>query len=251
MKSLDIGGILRLVKVRGEMDNMEILYEDKYIVVCEKPVGILSEPFAREKNLPELLKKQTRAYKIDVIHRLDRNVGGVMVYSKSSKATEILSKMMAKHDFEKEYLAVVEGRIDGAGVMEDYLYKDKKNCKVYIVDKEYKDAKYAKLEYEAIAFKKGMSLVKVKLYTGRTHQIRVQFAKRGFYLLGDTKYGNQDSNDNGKTPIALFSFHLGFLHPISKVKLDYYKLPDIKGDFSLFKEELLCLEKRYLVSRNK
>ena len=224
---------------------IKFLYDDKFIIVCVKPVGVLSEPYAREKCMPELLKRQTKAYKIDVIHRLDRNVGGVMVYSKSRKATEPLAKMMASHRFTKEYLAVVEGSPQKSGVMEDYLVKDKKNCKVYVGDKNDKNAKYAKLEYTVLGEKKGLSLVKIKLHTGRTHQIRVQFASRGFPLLGDTKYGKQDTKDNGKTPISLFSCRLAFSHPVSKKPIDCFELPAFSGAFSLFKKELLELEKEF------
>ena len=218
------------------------LYEDKFIVVCLKPVGVLSESFGREKNMPDLIKRQTKAYKIDVIHRLDRNVGGVMVYSKSSKATIPLAKMMANHNFTKEYLAIVEGNLQKSGTFEDYLVKDKKNCKVYTADKNNPNAKYAKLEYEVLAQKKNLSLVKIKLFTGRTHQIRVQFSSRGFYLLGDTKYGRQNTKDNGKTPIALFSFRLAFPHPISKKEIDIKAFPEPKGAFSIFKNEINLLK---------
>lgn len=217
---------------------IRFLYDDKFIVVCVKPIGILSETFGREKTMPELLKRQTGAYKIDVIHRLDRNVGGVMLYSKSGKVTPKLAKMMAAHQFEKEYLAVVRGGIASSGIMEDYLVKDKKNCKVYTAKKDTKDAKYAKLEYSVIAEKKGFSLVKIKLYTGRTHQIRVQFASRGFSLVGDTKYGEQSTKDNGKTPIALFSYRLAFRHPVSNKMIECLELPSPVGAFSLFKNEL-------------
>ncbi len=210
--------------------------------MCEKPVGVLSEPYAREKNMPEMLKRQTGAYQIDVIHRLDRNVGGVMVYSKSRKATEILAKMMAAHRFEKEYLAVVEGKLPASGSMEDYLTKDKKNCKVYVASKNQPDAKYAKLDFEVLGEQKGLSLVKVRLHTGRTHQIRVQFSSRGFPLVGDTKYGKQHTKDNGKTPIALFSYRLVFAHPMTKQPIECVELPTAKGVFSLFKKELKLLE---------
>lgn len=218
---------------------LKFLYQDKFLVVCLKPVGILSEALGRERNMPELIKKQTKAYKIDVIHRLDRNVGGVMVYSKSRKATEILYKMMASHNFIKEYLAVVEGKPDQSGTFEDYLVKDRRNSKVYVANRDTKDAKYAKLDYEVLSHKKGLSLVKIRLHTGRTHQIRVQFASRGFYLLGDTKYGRQNTDDNGKTPIALYSYRLAFEHPVSKQPIECIELPQPTGAFAIFKKEIL------------
>lgn len=218
---------------------VKAFYEDKFIFVGEKPVGVLSEYVAGNKNMPEMLKRQTRAYKIDTIHRLDRNVGGVMVYSKNSKATVPLAKMMSSHQFIKEYLAVANGIFEEKiGVFEDYLVKDKRNCKVYVSNKNNENAKYAKLEYEVLSEKRGMSLVKVKLYTGRTHQIRVQFASRGFSLVGDTKYGKQDTKDNGKTPIALWSYHLKFRHPLFEKEIEAYSFPSQKGVFSLFGQKI-------------
>lgn len=229
---------------------IKLLYNDKFIVLCVKPVGVLSEPFSREKNMAEMLQKETRVYKIDVIHRLDRNVGGVMVYSKSRKATVALAKMMASHSFEKEYLAVVEGNPVPKGTMEDYLIKDKNKCKVFVSKKDNDDAKYAKLDYTVLGQKNGLSLVKIKLYTGRTHQIRVQFASRGFPIVGDTKYGTQDTKDNGKTPIELFSYRLSFLHPITKKPVEGFELPPPNSKFSLFKKELIELEKKRTVRQD-
>lgn len=218
---------------------IKTFYEDKFIVVCEKPVGVLSEYVNATKNMPEMLKKQTRAYKIDTIHRLDRNVGGVMVYSKNAKATIKLAKMMASHSFVKEYLAVVNGVIEEKqGIFEDFLVKDKRNCKVYVTNKNNTEAKYAKLEYEVLAENKKFSLVKVRLHTGRTHQIRVQFASRGLSLVGDTKYGRQDTNEKGKTPISLWSYHLMFRHPLFEKEIDSYSFPKKEGGFSLFYEKI-------------
>lgn len=215
---------------------IKTFYEDKYIIVCEKPVGVLSEYVTGQKNMPEMLKKQTGAYKIDTIHRLDRNVGGVMVYSKNGKATLPLAKMMANHKFTKEYLAVVYGTLkEKSGVFEDYLVKDKTACKVFAIKQPNEKAKYAKLEYTVLEEANGMSLVKVKLYTGRTHQIRVQFASRGYSLVGDTKYGRQDQNDNGKTPIGLWSYHLEFKHPLFNKNLSVLSIPPVKSVFFKFK----------------
>lgn len=217
---------------------IQFLYHDKYIVVCVKPVGLLSEPLARERNLPALLQRQTGAYKIDVIHRLDRNVGGVMVYSKSRKATEMLAKMMAAHRFEKEYLAVAEGCPPPAGTWEDWLVKDKKAGKVHTAREGTPQAKYAKLEYTVLEEKNGRSLLRIRLHTGRTHQIRVQCASRGFPLVGDTKYGRQDTANNGRTPIALFACRLAFAHPITREPVECVEWPAPTGAFGDFRQEL-------------
>ncbi len=215
---------------------IKTFYEDKYIVICEKPVGVLSEFVIGQKNMPEMLKRQTGVYKIDTIHRLDRNVGGVMVYSKNGKATLPLAKMMAGHKFTKEYLAVINGVLkEKSGVFEDYLVKDKTACKVFVQKKPSEKAKYAKLEYTVLEEKDGLTLVKVKLHTGRTHQIRVQFASRGHFLLGDTKYGEQNEKENGKTQIALWSYHLEFLHPIFNKNLSFLSIPPAKSVFFRFK----------------
>ena len=120
---------------------------------------------------------------------------------------------------------------------------------MYVANENTNGAKYAKLEYEVLGHKKGLSLVKIKLLTGRTHQIRVQFASRGFSLVGDTKYGNQNTKSNGKTPISLFSYHLSFAHPISKRMVEAVKMPSLYGGFSIFKHELEALEKQFKTSK--
>ena len=170
---------------------IELIYNDKFITVCIKPVGVLSERGnAKERNMPELLKKATGAYKIDTVHRLDKAVGGLMVYSKNQIASSSLSKQIADRKMIKEYLAVVHGSLpEKSGEMCDYLFKDSSKCKSFVVKNERKGAKFAKLEYKLLgsADYKGekFSLVKIRLCTGRTHQIRVQFSSRKMPLAGD------------------------------------------------------------------
>ena len=178
---------------------IKILYSNKNIIICIKPYGVLSQKDAKgEEGLPEILSAQTGCKAIYPVHRLDRPVGGVMVYAKNSKTAALLS---AEGAFEKTYLALVSGcPEEKSGILSDYLYKDGAKGKSFVVSGERKGCKYAELEYEVLAVKQTeqgeISLVKVKLHTGRTHQIRVQFASRGMPLVGDGKYGSRIKSEN-------------------------------------------------------
>lgn len=216
---------------------IKTLYEDKYLILCEKPVGVLSAPEpGKRQNMPDLLKRQTRAYRIDVIHRLDQPVGGVMVYSKSSKATPGLYKQMAGHRFTKEYLAVVVG-VPAApeGEWEDWLQKDSVRCKSRTVRPDTPGAKPARLAYRVLqtVVKDGvpLTLVRVQLYTGRTHQIRVQFSSRRLPLLGDEKYGGPPLETKG---LPLWSCHLKFRHPVTGKDVEGVSLPPRTYPWTLF-----------------
>lgn len=220
---------------------LDILYEDKFIVCCIKPVGIISEYVQGKTNcMPEIVKKHTGAYKIDVLHRLDKLVGGVMVFSKNRNASAALSKMILAHKVQKQYLAVVSGEPDKKqGLMQDILFRDSKLNKSFVVKSERKGTKFAELEYEVlqtVTTPKGkMSLVKIELHTGRTHQIRVQFSSRKMALIGDDKYGNHDDCD-----IALFSHKLAFDHPVIKDKrVEVSALPANKYPWNLFDFKLI------------
>ena len=164
---------------------MEILYSDKHIAVCVKPVGLDSEA-----ELPEKLK-ETLGGEIFPIHRLDKNVGGVMVYARNKQAAAKLSKAVQDGQMVKEYVAMVHGTPPEKGDWTDYLFKDSRKNKVFVVKKERKGVKLARLEFERLRTDE-KSLVHVRLHTGRSHQIRVQFASRGFPLVGDHKYGSRD-----------------------------------------------------------
>ena len=178
---------------------MEILYSDKHLAVCVKPVGLDSEA-----ELPNALKELLGG-EIFPIHRLDKNVGGVMVYARTKPAAAKLSKAVQDGRMVKEYVAMVHGAPPESGDWTDFLFKDSRKNKVFVVKKERKGVKLARLEYQCLRSGE-KSLVHVRLHTGRSHQIRVQFASRGFPLVGDHKYG---SRDEAKSP-ALFSCRVCF-----------------------------------------
>jgi len=177
---------------------VELIYSDKHIAVCVKPVGLDSEH-----ELPRLLAERLGG-DIFPVHRLDLNVGGLMVYARTKAAAARLSQAIAEGQMVKEYVALVHGAVPESGDWEDLLFKDSRKNKVFVVQKERKGVKKARLEFVHL----GGGLVRIRLHTGRSHQIRVQFASRGFPLLGDHKYGARDSE---KAP-RLFSCCLRFPH---------------------------------------
>ncbi len=195
-----------------------ILHEDRDIVVCVKPVGTLSE----KGGMPEILAQSCAAKEIYTVHRLDRAVGGVMVYAKTAEAAAKLSAAMGAGDFKKQYQAVVHGRpAEDSGVMRDLLFKDSAKNKSYVVKRMRKGVKEAELEYSVIESRADMSLVKITLHTGRSHQIRVQFSSRKMPLVGDVKYGSSRKDCN----IALWSASLAFPHPKSGERMCFSANP--------------------------
>lgn len=165
---------------------MTILYSDHGIVACIKPVGLDSEAA-----LPAALKESIGG-EIFPIHRLDKNVGGVMVFARTKQAAAALSKAVQDGAMVKEYVAMVHGTPPESGDWEDFLFKDSRKNKVFAVKKERKGVKYARLEFQRLTAGE-RSLVHIRLHTGRSHQIRVQFSSRGFPLVGDHKYGSRDT----------------------------------------------------------
>ena len=164
---------------------MDILYSDRDLAVCIKPVGLDSEA-----EVPAELKKALGG-EIFPIHRLDKNVGGVMVFARTRQAAATLSKAVQEGQMIKEYVAMVHGTPPETGDWEDFLFKDSRKNKVFAVKKERKGVKYARLEFNRLTSGE-TSLVHIRLHTGRSHQIRVQFSSRGFPLVGDHKYGSRD-----------------------------------------------------------
>lgn len=166
---------------------MEILYSDGGIAVCVKPVGLDSE-----QGMPQALKEQLGG-EIFPVHRLDQNVGGVMVYARTRKAAAELSRAVQEGTMVKEYVALVHGQPPEQGDWEDLLWKDARKNKVFVVKRVRGGVKKARLEFTCLERREDTSLVRIRLHTGRSHQIRVQFASRGFPLVGDHKYGARDS----------------------------------------------------------
>lgn len=211
---------------------VEILYEDKDLLLCIKPAGLLSE--AGEGSVVELLEKQTGS-SVFAVHRLDRGVGGLMVYAKSSKAAARLSEQMQNGTFVKEYLAVIKGELeDKEGSLSDFLYHDKRANKSYVVTKPRAGVKKALLDYReqgrADTEKGVLSLVHIRPHTGRTHQIRVQFSSRKHPLYGDGKYGGRTEKEG----IALWSYRISLNHPFTAKPLTVSApLPD-KVPWSIF-----------------
>ena len=178
---------------------MVILYSDKHLAVCVKPVGLDSET-----EVPAALKEALGG-EIFPIHRLDKNVGGVMVYARTRFAAAALSKAVQEGTMVKEYVAMVHGTPPESGDWTDLLFKDSSKNKVFVVKKERRGVKKARLEFNRITAGED-SLVRIRLHTGRSHQIRVQFSSRGFPLVGDHKYGSRDE----KTEPMLFSCCITF-----------------------------------------
>lgn len=178
---------------------MEILYSDKNIAVCIKPVGLDSES-----EVPAALKELLGG-DIFPIHRLDKNVGGVMVYARTKQSAAALSKAVQEGNMVKEYVAMVHGIPPETGDWTDLLFKDSRKNKVFVVKKERKGVKKARLEFRTLRAGE-QSLVRILLHTGRSHQIRVQFSSRGFPLVGDHKYGSRDE----QTAPMLFSCCITF-----------------------------------------
>lgn len=220
------------------MTDIKIIYSDPSLLVCIKPSGVPCESANEKiKSMTDLLSEQLEAPYVGMVHRLDQVTEGLMVYSLSEKATGKLSEYIANGQAKKEYLAVVHGVPDSPeGEMRDLLYRDSKKNKSFIVDRKRGGVKEALLEYTLLGSAESkygtLSLVGIRLHTGRTHQIRVQFASRKMPLLGDGKYG---AKDNGAS-VALLSCRLSFPHPKSGKQMDFSIEPPESFPWNVFKQ---------------
>lgn len=217
------------------MNKLNVLYEDNHVIVVEKPINVLSQADATgDLDLLSMVKnyvkkkynKPGNVY-IGLVHRLDRPVGGIMVFARSSKAASRLNKQQLEHGFDKKYLAIINGTMNqSSGKLIDKLEKCSDGRTIVS-----KRGKEAVLNYKVLAVNKATkhSLVEIKLETGRHHQIRVQFASRGHSLCGDQRYGAID-----KSQLALFAYKLSFVHPITKEKLDFCLEPPRFGYWTEF-----------------
>ena len=201
---------------------MELIYVDDDILVCLKPARVLStdEPGG----VPDLAREALGDKSADVrtVHRLDRVVSGLMVLARNAKAASELSRQIREDEFQKEYLAIVHGRpAENTGTLRDLLGRDKVRKMTYVAQEPAKGVQEAVLDYQVLNTASGMSRVQIRLHTGRTHQIRVQFASRGMPLVGERKY----SELNDPCEIALWSYRIGFTHPKTGERMEFTQEP--------------------------
>lgn len=222
---------------------MKIIYEDNHIIVVEKIPNIPSQADKTEDTdmltlikeyIKEKYNKPGNVY-LGLVHRLDRPVGGVMVFAKTSKSAARLSEEVRNKTFKKQYLVVVDGKLEqDKGTLEDYLLKNEKNNLSKVVKEGTKNSKFASLDYEVLKYNEeiNLSVLKINLHTGRHHQIRVQLSSRNHSIYGDQKYGTRG---RGKQ-IALWAYSLEIVHPITKEKMLFTSLPEINGTWKIIED---------------
>lgn len=222
------------------MQDLKVIYEDNHIIVVEKKPNIPSQGDKTndidmltivKQYIKEKCNKPGEVY-LGLIHRLDRPVGGVMVFAKTSKAAARLSEQVRNKIFKKKYLTIVDGKMEKEkDSLEDYLLKNEKNNLSKVVNEKTKNAKQAKLDYEVLTYNDeiNLSVLKINLHTGRHHQIRVQLSSRGHSIYGDQKYGTRG---RGKQ-IALWAYSLTILHPISKEEMTFISIPEKMGSWKI------------------
>lgn len=225
------------------MQNLNVIYEDNHIIVVEKPVNIPSQgDKTGDKDMITVIKeyikekynKQGNVY-LGLVHRLDRPVGGVMVFAKTSKAAGRLSEQVRVKEFKKTYLVIVDGKFEkDKDTLEDYLLKNERNNMSKVVKEGTKNSKFASLDYEVLKYNEeiNLSVLKINLNTGRHHQIRVQLSSRGHSIYGDQKYGERG---HGKQ-IALWAYKLSIKHPITKKEMVFKCMPKLEGSWKILED---------------
>ena len=215
------------------MQDLNVLYEDNHIIVVVKPNNIPSQgDKTGDEDMLTIIKKYIKQkynkpgdVYLGLVHRLDRPTGGVMVFARTSKAAGRLSEQIRNKEIQKKYIATCDGKFEKEkDTWKDFLLKNERNNMSKVVPEGTKNAKEAILDYEVMKYneKTDLSVVKVNLYTGRHHQIRVQFASRGHSLFGDQKYGTRG---RGKQ-LRLWAYYLSFTHPVTKEKMEFENMPD-------------------------
>lgn len=217
------------------MAELTVLYEDRYLVAAVKPVGVLSEDSDAGTAMPALLRQRYRDLGRDdyiaTVHRLDKVVGGVMLFSRRREITGRLTAAIRDHQVTKEYLAVLRGHpAEPEATLTDLLFRDAGRNKSYVVKRMRKGVREASLDYRELGRTEELTLVRVRLHTGRTHQIRVQFSSRQLPLLGDVRYGSNDP----RCTTALWSWHMAFTHPVTGQTVDLVCPPPADFPWNLF-----------------
>ncbi len=225
------------------MQNLKIIYEDNHIIVVEKIPNIPSQGDKTgdidmlsivKEYLKEKYNKPGNVY-LGLVHRLDRPVGGVMVFAKTSKAASRLSEEVRTRKFKKSYLVVVDGKMEKQeDILEDYLLKNERTNVSKVSKEGVKNAKYAKLDYKVLKYDEeiNLSVLQINLHTGRHHQIRVQLSSRNHSIYGDQKYGTRG---RGKT-IALWAYKLSIIHPVRKQEMTFKSLPEFNKTWKILED---------------
>lgn len=221
------------VKIEENEINLKVIYEDNHIIVVEKPANIPSQGDKTgdldmltiiKAYLKEKYNKPGNVY-LGLVHRLDRPVGGVMVFAKTSKAASRLSEQVREKVFKKKYLVIVNGKFEEKkGTLKDYLLKNERLNKSRVVEEGTKNSKYAELDYEVLKYDKeqNLSLLKINLHTGRHHQIRVQLSSRDHSIYGDAKYNGRGS----ARQLYLWAYELTIQNVISKEEMTFTAIPE-------------------------
>lgn len=221
------------VKIEENEINLKVIYEDNHIIVVEKPANIPSQGDKTgdldmltiiKAYLKEKYNKPGNVY-LGLVHRLDRPVGGVMVFAKTSKAAARLSEQVREKVLKKKYLVIVNGKFEEKkGILKDYLLKNERLNKSRVVEEGTKNSKYAELDYEVLKYDKeqNLSLLKINLHTGRHHQIRVQLSSRDHSIYGDAKYNGRGS----ARQLYLWAYELTIQNVISKEEMTFSSIPE-------------------------
>jgi len=227
------------------MKKLNVIYEDNHMIVVEKPVNIPSQGDKTgdvdmltlvKQYIKEKYQKPGEVY-LGLIHRLDRPVGGVMVFAKTSKAAGRLSEQVRNKEFKKRYLVIADGKFEKeTGTLEDYVLKNERLNSSKVVPEGTKNSKLARLDYEVLRYQEDidLSLVKINLHTGRHHQIRVQLSHLGHSIYADQKYGTRG---RGKQ-ICLWAYELTVFHPITKEEMVFQVLPEKVGSWKILENNL-------------